>query len=260
MYSEQRPSLERWTLFVLRHRLLVATFWIAALAVGVAAAFALPGRLANSYEIPGTGSARADAALARGFAERPDGTFTVVFRVRHSSDRRLQRDLHARLERAARVLPGGRVATFQVGAGAIYGEVATTLALQPAKSLTERLRGALARDGAPAALVTGPPAIQHDLDPVLASDLRRGEAVAIPLAVIVLAFMLGLSIALVLPFVFAACTVSATLALLYLCARFVAVTPYALNVVELIGLGLAVDYSLLVVTRYREELTRAESR
>ena len=260
MHSEQRPLLERWTLFVLRHRWQVLAVWLAALAVGVAAAVALPGHLANSYEIPGTDSARADAALARGFGERPDGTFTVVFRVRDSSDRRLQRELRDRLERAARVVPGGRLATFRVGGGAIYGEVATTLGLQQAKPLTERLRAALGRGGGPAALVTGPPAIQHDLDPVLSSDLRRGEAFAIPLAVIVLALMLGLSLALALPFVFAACTVSATLALLYLCARFVAITPYAMNVVELIGLGLAVDYSLLVVTRYREELARAETR
>jgi RND superfamily putative drug exporter len=260
MFDEQRPLLEGWTLFVLRHRWHVVAVWLVALAAGVSAAVALPGRLANSYEIPGTDSARASAALARGFGERPDGTFSVVFRVRHSSDRRLQRELRARLEHAARVLPGGRLATFEVGGGAIYGEIATTLGLQNAKPLTERLRAAFARDGAPAALVTGPPAIQNDLDPVLASDLRRGEAFAIPLAALVLAFMLGLSVALALPFVFAACTVSATLALLYVCARFVPVTPYAMNVVELIGLGLAIDYSLLAVTRYREELARAGSR
>jgi RND superfamily putative drug exporter len=261
MLSEQRPSLiERWTLLVLRHPWHTLAVWLVALVVGVAAAVALPGRLANTYEIPGTGSARAGAALASGFGERPDGTFTVVFRVRHSSDRKLQRELRARLERAAHVLPGGRLATFRVGAGAIYGDVATTLGLQQAKLLTGRLRAALRRDGGPAALVTGPPAIQHDLDPVLSSDLRRGEAFAIPLAVLVLALLLGLSVALALPFVFAACTVSATFALLYVCARLVPVTPYAMNVVELIGLGLAIDYSLLVVTRYREELTRDESR
>jgi RND superfamily putative drug exporter len=260
MPSEQRPLLEPWTLFVLRHRRNVLALWLLALVVGVAAAVALPGRLANSYEIPGTDSARADAALASGFGERPDGTFTVVFRVRHSSDRRLQRALRARLERAVGVVPGGRLGTFEVGAGAIYGELATTLDLQHAKPLTDRLRSALARSAGPSALVTGPPAIQRDLDPVLGSDLRRGEVFAIPLAILVLAFLLGLSVALALPFVFAACTVSTTLALLYLCARFVGVTPYAMNVVELLGLGLAVDYSLLAVTRYREELTRAGSR
>ncbi len=146
MFSEQRPSLlERWTLFVLHRRCHVLAVWLAILAVGVAAAVALPGRLASSYEIPGTGSARADAALASGFGERPDGTFTVVFRVRHSSDPRLQRELRARLVRAAHALPGGRQATFRVGAGAIYGDVATTLGLQQAKPLTGRLRAALVR-------------------------------------------------------------------------------------------------------------------
>ena len=252
--------LERSTRFVLRHRREVLALWVAILALGVAAAVALPRHLVNSLDVPGTSSARAAAALAHGFGERSDGTFTVVFRVHHSSDPRVQRALRRRLERAAALLPGGRLVTFRVGAGVVYGDLETALGLEQAKSLTERLRSALRGAGPPAAIVTGAPAVQHDLDPVLASDLRRGEAFAIPLAALVLAFVLGLSLVLVLPFVFAACTIAGTLALLYVCSRFVAISPYAINLVELIGLGLAVDYSLLIVSRYREELPRAETR
>ena len=212
--------------------------------------FHLPAHLVNSFAVPGTASARAESALADGFGERPEGTFTVVFRVRHSSDRAVQERLRARLVRAARVLPGGHLATFRAGLGVVYGDVGTSLGLQRAKAYT----GALRRAVGPDALVTGQPAIQHDLDPELASDLRRGESFAIPLALLVLAFVLGLSLALAIPFVFAACTIAGTLALLYLTARVVPVTSYATNLVELIGLGLAIDYSLLIVCRFREEL------
>ena len=245
---------------MLRHRRQVVAVWLTFLVLGGAAAVALPRHLVNSFDIPGTDSARATAALVRGFGERPDSTFTIVFRVRHSSDLQLQRELRTRLESAADLLPGGRLGTFRVGPGIVYGELQTAVGLQQAQRFTEPLRRALRSDGRPSALVTGQPAIQHDLDPVLASDLRRGEVVAIPLAVLVLSFVLGLSLALALPFVFAACTVAATLALLYLSARFVAISPYAINLVELIGLGLAVDYSLFVVRRYREQLARAETR
>ena len=209
--------LERSTRFVLRHRREVLVSWLTVLVLGVAAGVALPRHLVSSLDVPGTGSARAATALAHGFGERPDGTFTVVFRVRHSSDSRLQHELRARLERVARLLPGGRVVTFRVGAGVVYGDLETALALDHAKRLTERVRGALRAAGPPAALVTGAPAVEHDLDPVLASDLRRGEAFAVPLAALVLAFVLGFSLALALPFVFAACTVGGTLALLYVC-------------------------------------------
>jgi RND superfamily putative drug exporter len=241
-----------------RRQRLVLAFWLALLVAGAASFVVLPGHLSSSVAIPGTDSARADAALVRGFGQRPEGTFAVVFRVRHSSDRHVQAALRTRLERAARVLPGGRLGTFQVGGGTVYGELDTTLSLQAAKAFTESLRLAL-RGGLPA-LVTGPAAIQHDLDPQLASDLRRGEAWALPLALVVLALVLGISFALALPFVFAACSIAATLAVLYLTALLVPVTSYAPNLVGLIGLGLAVDYSLLVVHRYREELERCSAR
>ena len=80
-----------------------------------------------------------------------------------------------------------------------------------------------------------------------------------PLALLVLAFVLGLSLALAIPFAFAACTIAGTLALLYVTTQFVSVTSYATNLVELIGLGLAVDYSLLIVCRFREELAEDDS-
>ena len=68
--------------------------------------------------------------------------------------------------------------------------------------------------------------------------------------------MLGVSLAVLVPVVFAACTITATLAIVYALAHEVLMVSYVANLVELIGLGLAVDYSLLVVARFREELER----
>src|SRR5439155_8761126 len=101
-----------------------------------------------------------DAARARGFGERPEGTFTVVFRVRHSSDAALQQRLRARLAQAARVLPGGRVGPLRAGVRAIYAEVETSLGLQRAKGYTPALRRALLAPGCPPARVSGQPAIK----------------------------------------------------------------------------------------------------
>ena len=224
------------------------------LATGISLSLLLPAHLSTSFAVPGTDSARADAALTRGFGERAEGTFTVVFRVRHASDSNVQHRLRARLEDAARSLPGGRLGLFRAEGSAAYGELETGLSLQDAKAYTPLLRRELRRSGGPAALVSGQPAIQHDLDPELASDLRRGETVALPLALLVLAFVLGISAALAIPFAFAACTIAGALALLFATAQLVSVTSYATNLIALIGLGLAVDYALLVVCRYREEL------
>jgi RND superfamily putative drug exporter len=237
----------------------VFAVWLAIVAAGAVAATSLPARLVSSYSVPGTESDQAAVALARGFHERPEGTFTAVFPLRGRPESQLVQSLHIRLIRAARELPGGHVASFRAETGLVYGDLETTAGLQRAKQLTSTLRQSL-RGAAPRALVTGEPAVQHDLEPQLETDLRRAEILAVPVVLLVLAFALGRSAALLVPLLFATATIGGTLALLSICARFVAITPYAVNLVELIGLGLAVDYSLLMMRRYLEELERGATR
>jgi len=251
--------LERWTRAVLRFRVAVLAAWLVVVLGGTLAAVKLPPLLANSFEVPGTDSDRARTILARRFGDRPDGTFAVVFRVAHPSDRALRTRLRARLERAARVVPTAHVAVVGTGGGLVFGEIATTLDLQHAKRHTAALRGTLAAEAGPTALVTGQPAIQHDLDPVFAGDVRRGEAIALPVALLVLVAVLGLSLAVAIPFVFAACTIAATFVAVWALAHAVPMVTYVTNLVALIGLGLAVDYSLLIVHRFREELAAGAS-
>src|ERR1039458_10113113 len=246
---------ECWTRAVLRLRLIVLACWLAVLVVGVLSAARLPALLSNSLAVPGTGSEAAQTIVQRRFHERPDGTFTVVFVVRKPSQRALGA-LQRRLADAARAVPQGHATALRSGEGIVYGEVATALDLQHAKGWTVALCRARRKPGFPVAYVTGEPAIQHDLDPILSADLRRGETIALPIALLVLIVVLGLSAAVLIPFVFAACTLAATLAALYLIAHAVTISSYAPNLVELIGLGLAIDYSLLVVHRFREELAR----
>ena len=102
--------------------------------------------------------------------------------------------------------------------------------------------------------MTGAPAVQHDLSPVLAADLRTGELVAVLTALVFLSFALGLSPAVLLPFAVALCTITSALAIVYALAHEFLMVLYVPNLVELIGLGLAIDYSLLIVHRFRQEL------
>jgi len=248
--------LERWTVAVVRYRLVVVACWLAVLGVGLWSAIGLPGLLTGSFAVPGTDSERAAAILVHSFGERPEGTFTVVFRVRHPSDAGLRSRLQRRLAFAARVIPAGQATALRRGAGVLYGDVETTLRLQQAKRYTDGLRHALRSPTGPPVYVSGQPAVQHDLDPILSSDVRRGELIALPIALLVLVAVFGLSLAVAIPFLFAACTITATLAVVYAFAHVTPVVSYVPNLVELIGLGLAIDYSLLIVSRFREELAR----
>jgi RND superfamily putative drug exporter len=76
----------------------------------------------------------------------------------------------------------------------------------------------------------------------------------------VLLAVFGLSVAVTLPLIFAAATILGTLAIVYGIAHLLTMPTYVRNLVQLIGLGIAVDYSLLVVYRFREELGRNGSK
>jgi putative drug exporter of the RND superfamily len=106
---------------------------------------------------------------------------------------------------------------------------------------------------------TGDVPLAYDFDTYLASDLRRSEAVSLPLALILLVIVFSTGIAALLCLgvgVFAVLGgVGATLAL----AHAIDVSTYAVNVVTLVGLGIAIDYSLFIVTRFREELGSGNS-
>ena len=248
--------LERTTRAALRFRFVVLVFWVALAVVGAVCSTRLPALLSNSFAVPGSDADRAQSVLVGAFGERTDGAFTVVFTVRHPSDQAQRARLQQRLVAAARVVPSGHARQLRSGNGVLYGDIATTLDLQHAKAVTPALRLALADPGGPPVEVTGQPAIQHDLDPVLAADLRRGEAIALPIALLVLLLALGVSFAVAIPFLFAACSIAGTLAVVYALAHAMALTSYVANLVELIGIGLAIDYSLLVVNRFRDELER----
>jgi RND superfamily putative drug exporter len=153
-------------------------------------------------------------------------------------------------------VPTAHTGPLRTGGGILYATVDTALDLKHAKRHTDDLRQALAAERGAPATVTGQAAIQHDLDPVFDSNLRDGEKIAVPAALLILVAVLGVSFAVAIPFAFAACTITGTLAIVYGLAHELSIVTYVTNLVGLIGLGLAIDYSLLVVLRFREEVER----
>ncbi|HXG75224.1 MAG TPA: MMPL family transporter [Gaiellaceae bacterium] len=194
--------------------------------------------------------------LERRYGDRSDGSFTVVFRVRGSSaDPALRARLQAAVDRAARILPTGRPTPLvPAGGDVLYADIASTLTLAEAKRYADDVYAAVGQPPRTTAYVTGPASIQHDLDPIFSGDLQRGEAIALPIALAVLVAVLGLSYAVTIPFLFAGFTIFGTLGLVWIAAHFITTPTYVTNLVFLIGLGIAIDYSLLVVYRFREEL------
>jgi RND superfamily putative drug exporter len=240
----------------LRRRYAVIAAWLAALLAGAVASAHLSPLLANGFAVPHTDSARAATILTRTFGDRSDGEYLVVFAADRPVGPAIRAEVQSAVERAASVVPSATAGPIEVGGRRVlYGTIATPLGLAQAKRDSARLGHALRLPAGIRVYVSGQAAIQHDLDPVFSSDLHHGEfAIALPTALLVLLFVLGPSLIVTLPLLFAGVTIASTLGLVFAVAHATVLATYVTNLVDLIGLALAVDYSLLVVSRFREEL------
>jgi len=98
-------------------------------------------------------------------------------------------------------------------------------------------------------------AINHKIS----KDLSLAEAISIPLTFILLAFVFGAMTASAMPMVVGVSAILGAFFILYLISLFTTVSIYALNLTTGMGLGLGIDYALLIVNRFREELHHGKS-
>ena len=101
--------------------------------------------------------------------------------------------------------------------------------------------------------VTGAAAWEHETKELAESDLRRGELVGIPVALIILVIVFGAVAAAVVPLALALVAIAVASALTVLLGGWFDVSVFAINIITMMGLAVGIDYSLLIVSRFREE-------
>ena len=101
--------------------------------------------------------------------------------------------------------------------------------------------------------------VSHAITKKISDDLKIAEAVSIPLTFILLAFVFGALVASAMPLIVGVAAILGAFFILYLFTLFTDVSIYALNLTTGLGLGLGIDYALLMVNRFREELRRGKS-
>ncbi len=139
-------------------------------------------------------------------------------------------------------------------------EIDPTVDDRRALAAVERVDAKLRQVAMPEVLVGGPLLAEEAFAEQAITDAARGEGVAVLVLLVVLALALGGLVVGVLPVVTALGSVCVALLALAGLARLTSVSEYAVNVVTLLGLGLAVDYALLVLGRFREERAAASGR
>jgi len=106
--------------------------------------------------------------------------------------------------------------------------------------------------------VAGGPAFYADIETVSQRDLRRAEVIAFPFALIALLVVFGTVVAASIPLIVGGLSVASVLLCIYWGAHVLDLSIFVLNLATMLGLGLAVDYSLFITSRFREELHRSE--
>ena len=113
----------------------------------------------------------------------------------------------------------------------------------------ERLRAV----DAPRVVVGGEERAREEFQEQARKDLERGEALALPVMVVLLFLVFRGVVAALTPLLVAAVAVAGALLILLGVSEVADISAYSVNVITMLGLGLAVDYSLLVISRFREE-------
>ena len=236
---------------MLRNRLLVVTVWVALALFGFYANANINSLLTTSISVPGSESARADAIIESAFGEITEGAFSIFVTYDKNATKSEVALLQQKIKVVSAQFSNTHLVQNRAINGVLYANLQTPYDLQDASAITEKLRKSLIQIGISNAKVSGPPAIKYDVSPILEKDLQRGQIVAIAVALIFLFLTLRSIWSMLVPLIMAITIISTSIGIIYLLAHKILMVLYIPNIVELIGLGLAIDYSLLMVHRYK---------
>ncbi|MDA0172244.1 MMPL family transporter [Solirubrobacter taibaiensis] len=259
--------MNRLSAFVRTRRKLVLITWL----LLVVAAVPLMGQqtkhlTSGGFEVPGSGSSEVDKALSRFHHEQGEG-LGIVLQGKGG-------DLSAAVDRVvaaakpiehAEVAPEAAEAAKQ--AAAQQDVVVIPLAvsgiaddiLQAAKDLREELKVGEVDDGVQA-YVVGQQALWAGMQELQKEDLEHAEATGFPAILIVLLAVFGTVLAALLPAALGVAAVVVTGAIIYLLSLVMTMSVFVTNITSMLGIGVAVDYSLFVLSRYREEVAAGKDR
>ena len=239
--------------------------WVLVLLTAIPFARSVPSVLHNSgYTIPTSDSIQVRDILATTF-HQPTTQVLVVFQSVNTpvADPTYQHELEAFLK---------QMKTFPHVVSATQGEIgrdmrSTFVALgfdQDQDTVAGHipdLRQVLATTATvPAqAFLTGEPAVDSEIQLDTASNTEYAEIIALPATLLVLLFVFGTVVSAALPLLLAGVAVVTTLAAIFLIALHIETSIFVQSIASIIGLGLSIDYSLILLSRFREELARKET-
>lgn len=246
--------LGRLAAAIWRHRRAFLAGWVAVLAACAWFSLHQTDRLSGGgWDVPGSQSVRTARLLDR-FPGVTPPSFTVFVSGRSPAAVRLRlAEIVPALHRNAALRPGTPV--LLAGGRAALLPVAYPRASAQAIDEATKLRHEFVRTSDRVQTrVLGEPAIWSNFQQVAKRQLARGEELGFPLVLLILLAAFGTVVAAVAPLALGFAAVFLSGAAVYWLSRSMELSVYVTNMASMIGIGVAVDYSLFIVSRFRGEL------
>ena len=261
---------------IVRRRRIIAALWVLACLLLLPGARRIEAALGAAAHVTGSESGTVDEQLLHRFGSPFAHPLVLVVSGVPSPSTPLGAQALQLIADSVRQIPGvARVVTYLDGrdsiflgpaSGASFLVVGTTEQRAP-DQLLDHLRTSTARQAAllhkrfPNVTLrwTGESALNADLRRTSATDARTAEWHALPVSFLLLLLAFGAVTAALLPLGTALLAIGSSLGLAAIAAHFWSLSILLQNVVTMIGLGLGIDYSLLMVERFRTELAKASS-
>ncbi len=268
-------ALAQLARLIRRRRYAVLAVWAIAVALLVPQACTVGNRLEAAVRMDGSPAARVDAALARDFHSRFVHRLVLVLRGLPGPDLPEGREALSEIVAAVRAVPGvagalsyldskdeiflGREGSFLV-VGLDARDVGPEARMAPLREASRAVSARLAgRFPQVTLLWTGEIPLNLDVRQASSDDARSAERRALPIALLLLLAAFGSVVAAILPVAVGVLGVLLTLGVAALAARWFHLSIFVQNIASMIGLGIGIDYALLMVSRFRESLARKHS-
>lgn len=260
--------MDRLERFVARRRRVVLIVWLAIVVVSVPFAGRQTENLTGGgFESTGSGSQLVSEALGRDFG-LPAEMLTVVFDNRGGDAAKLAaavdrvqregfKDVEGvRLEQE--IADDARGSTDPIVIMPLVVEGDRDEAVDAATVMRENLHAGEAGEDLPVHLV-GQSALWAGIQELSKEDLEQAEIVGLPIVLIILLIVFGSLAAAALPLALGVASVVVTGALIFFLSQVYGMSTFVTNMASMLGIGVAVDYSLFILARYREELAEGSS-
>jgi RND superfamily putative drug exporter len=256
---------------VRRRRAVLAFFILLLIAGGVSSGLLIPRLSTGGYTDPTSESAKAASYLTSTFHAKDPALAIVVDSKNSVTDPTTVADV-ALLERAISAQTGvtkvvsywstGGAPAFKSTDGKAGYIFVYTAENDPGNSTNLAKIVQKKYDGTYRSLrvyVGGYSTVSYAISTKISKDLALAESISIPLTFVLLLFIFGALFASAMPLVVGLSAILGTFLILYLISLVTGVSIFALNLTTGLGLGLGIDYSLLIVNRFREELHSGKS-